>query len=61
MTGPTDDMRACLKGQFDDLHVGIGGGHLKHAENVLPARANVLRLRVNEVRDAANDHVTDRR
>lgn len=57
----THDVRARLKGELDDLRIGVGSGHLKDTEDVLPARADVLRLRFDEVRHASDDHIANSR
>lgn len=55
----TNDQCARLKGELDNLHIGICSSHLKHAEDVLPAGADVLRLSVDEMSDASDDHIAN--
>lgn len=57
--GLTDDVTRGLESQLYDALVLVGGGQVEDREDVLPARADVCRLRVHHLGYAAHDHVSD--
>lgn len=52
-------MASGLKGQLHDALVLVRGGEVEDGKDVLPARADVCRLRVHHLGYAAHDHVSD--
>lgn len=55
----TDDVARGLEGQLHDVPVVIRGRLVEHGEDVLPAWADVGRLGVHHLGDAADHHVPD--
>ena len=49
-----------VEGERDDALVVLRGGQVEHAEHVLPARLDVLRLRLDHLRYALHNHVAYR-
>lgn len=61
-TEPLTDNVACgLEGQLHDVPIVVRGCLVEHGEDVLPARADVGRLGVHHLSDAADHHVPDGR
>ena len=55
----TDDLVGCLEGELHDALIMVSCGQVEHTEDVLPARLDVLGLRVHHLSHTAHHHVTD--
>lgn len=55
----TDDVAGGLERQLHDALIVGGGGLVEHGEDVLPAGADVGRLRVDHLSHAPDHHVPD--
>lgn len=55
----TDDVSSGLEGQLHDGLVVVRGRLVEHREDVLPAGADVGRLRVHHLGHAPDHHVSD--
>lgn len=55
----TDNLSSHAKCQLDDGLVTITGRMVENAEDILPPGSNIGRLRMNDLRHASDDHISD--
>lgn len=57
----TDNLAGHGKGQLDDRFITIASRVMENAENILPTGSNIRRLRMNNLRHASHNHISNYR